>query len=410
MPSELEVPTCNSRGVSQASATLGREGHAPACPRSSGSSTLPAAPVIAALALLAMFALPVAAQSDVDTSRRNAIVRAIERAAPAVVTINVVEVHAHRSLPRVFEDFWGMFEPPRPRLQVQKHRIDSAGSGFIFDDRGHVLTNFHVIEDANAIDSVTLADGRRVPAEYVGCDERTDLAVLRIKEADAPYLRMGDSDGLMTGEWVIAIGNPFGALMEDAQPTVSVGVVSANHRRLNQSIGGGNRLYQDMIQTDAAINPGNSGGPLTNAAGEVVGVNTMIFSKSGGSVGLGFAIPINRVRRITEEIIEFGRRRDPWTGFKVENVHEMSEAFRGQYGIRANSGCLVVNILKDSPAYKSGIRPGDLVTGINGHTVNTSTDIDFVVWGLFVGDTVSLDISRDGKKEKVSFPIKELQK
>ncbi|MBN2308685.1 MAG: trypsin-like peptidase domain-containing protein [Candidatus Hydrogenedentes bacterium] len=346
---------------------------------------------------------------SVDASRRNAIVRAIERAAPAVVSINVVEIRTRREFPATFRDFWDFFDMPRPQYRLEKRRLDSVGSGFVFDDRGHVLTNYHVIEGADQVDSITLGDGRQFPVEVVGVDERNDLAVLRIQgDAAVPRCAIGHSNDLMPGEWSIAIGNPFGVLMGDAQPTVSVGVISANHRRVSRSVGGGERLYQDMIQTDAAINPGNSGGPLVNAHGEVIGVNTMIFSSSGGSIGLGFAIPIDRARRVAEEIIEYGRRRDPWAGFKVEDVQGLRADFRQELGIRAETGCLVINILKSAPAYTSGLRPGDVVTAINGQPVHTSSDIDFVIWGQFVGDRVALSVDRKGQALAIEFPVEEL--
>jgi len=274
---------------------------------------------------------------SIDASRRNAIVQAIEKAAPAVVSVNVLQIQKERVLDPLSRDFWELFNfGPRYRVVERERRqeIKCAGSGFIFDRQGHVLTNYHVIESSGQVASVTLSDGRELEAEVVGADERADVAVLRVKGDNLPTTTLGASTGLLTGEWVIAIGNPFGMLMKDAQPSVTVGVVSANHRRISPSVGGGERLYQDMIQTDAAINPGNSGGPLVNARGEVVGVNTMIFSQSGGSVGLGFALPMDRVKRVAEEIIQYGHRRDPWAGFKVEDIAALREDFLRQLALR----------------------------------------------------------------------------
>ena len=241
-------------------------------------------------------------------------------------------------------------------------------------------------------------------------DERADIAVLRVRADRVPHAALGDSDDLINGEWAIAIGNPFGGLMADPQPSVSVGVVSATQRRVSPSVGGGERLYQDMIQTDAAINPGNSGGPLANAKGEVIGVNTMIFSPSGGSVGLGFAIPINRVRRVVDEILRYGRRRDPWAGFHVEDVDSLRRDFRDELGLRVESGCIVSNILTESPAYEAGLRPGDVIVAVNGTAVRASSDLDFAIWARFVGDPVLLEIDRQGKGHTISFTIKELKK
>ncbi len=363
----------------------------------------------ASLAVLTLaWAMPCDAQPDVDESRRNAIVRAIERAAPAVVSVNVVQLEAQpvrAPFEQLFRDF---FYDARRRYRVRERRVDSVGSGFIFDAEGHIITNTHVIEDAERVSSVTLPDGRTLDAELVGTDPRTDITVLKVGGANLPHVPLGDSDALMTGEWAIAIGNPFGMLMADAQPTASVGVISANHRRVNPSVGGGERLYQDMIQTDAAINPGNSGGPLVNARGEAVGVNTMIFSKSGGNIGLGFAIPINRVRRVAEEIIRYGRRRDPWPGFEVADVQSRNKRALQELGITAETGCLVVSMLSDSPAYEAGLRPGDVIQSVNGQPINAGPDLDFAIWSLFIGDKVDLELDRKGAPLTLTFPIQEL--
>jgi serine protease Do len=348
------------------------------------------------------------ASADITESRRNAIVAAIEKVSPAVVSINVVEIREQRQAPLLFPEFWDIFELPRPAYPVQKRRLNSVGSGFFLDREGYVVTNYHVLEGASDVATVTLSDGRELPAEVVGYDERTDLAVLRIQGERLPRVTLGRSSDLMTGEWVIAIGNPFGPLMKDPQPTVSVGVVSANHRRVSPSVGGGERLYQDMIQTDAAINPGNSGGPLVNGAGEVVGVNTMIFSPSGGNVGLGFAIPIDRARRVVDEIIRYGRRRDPWPGFKVDDIHALHGAMLQELGVTAEHGCLVRNILQGCPAYVAGLRPADVIVAINGQPIETATEIDFAFWGMFVGDSVSLTIDRQGRQREILFAIEEL--
>ncbi|GMW02990.1 MAG: hypothetical protein AMXMBFR84_41260 [Candidatus Hydrogenedentota bacterium] len=361
------------------------------------------------LALL-IFVGAATSQEGVDTSRRNAIVQAIERAAPGVVSVNVVQVETVRPFRGPFGDFWEFFDLPNaPQQRTRERHVRSVGSGFVFDARGYIMTNFHVLESSRP-ESVTLPDGRTIAVELAGVDERADIAVLRTREPGLQVIPLGNSDTLYTGEWTIAIGNPFGPLMDDPQPTVSVGVVSATNRRISPSVAQGERLYQNMIQTDAAINPGNSGGPLVNARGEVIGVNTMIFSQSGGSVGLGFAIPINRAKRVAEEIVAYGRRRDPWAGFKVEDVQNIPDQLRRQHGIALEEGCLVVNILTTSPAYEEGLRPGDVVTGINGQRVRMASDIDFVMWDLFVGDTVALDVTRDAKRLSFEFPVKELER
>ena len=351
---------------------------------------------------------PALQRLSVDESRRNAIVAAIERIAPAVVSVNVIQMQAERVADPFARDFWDLFYTPAPRYRLRERQLNSIGSGFIIDSQGHIVTNYHVVEDAEKIASVTLTDGREIEAELIGGDKRTDLAVLRAKGTDLPYAPLGDSSSVLIGEWAIAIGNPFGVLMKDPHPSVSVGVISANHRRISPAIAKGERLYQDMIQTDAAINPGNSGGPLVNANGEVIGVNTMIFSTSGANVGLGFALPINRVRRMADEIIRYGRRRDPWPGFKVEDISALRQDLRDQLGLRVEQGGIVVNILTSAPAYTAGLQPGDAILSINGEPIASSSDVDFAIWDLFVDDPVELEVDRQGTRHTIKFTIQEL--
>ena len=355
-------------------------------------------------AVLMLAASCAVAADSIGDSRKNAIVQSIEKVAPAVVTINVVEIQTEGGS----DPFFDMFMYGRP--QVRQRAVEGIGSGFIFDAEGHILTNYHVLQDADAISSVTLPGGRRLDVEVIGADERSDLAVLKVKgdTSGVPHAVLGDSESLLIGEWVIAIGNPFGNMMRDPQPSVSVGVVSANHRRVSRDVGGGDRTYQDMIQTDAAINPGNSGGPLVNARGEVVGINTMIFSNSGGYQGLGFALPIARVKRVAEEIIRFGHRRDPWFGFKGQAVSETDPVLRRRLGIQAESGVLVVEILKSSPAFKAGLAVGDVVTAVNGQTVEHPSDVDFVNWTLYIGDAVTFEVDRQGQRQVIKTTVEEV--
>jgi serine protease Do len=349
------------------------------------------------------------AQDEIADTRRNAIVRAIEEVAATVVTINVVEIQQEQVVDPFFRNFMGLFDFRMQRPRMRGRAVEGIGTGFLFDEKGHILTNYHVIENADLITSVTIADGRNLEVEVVGADERTDIAVLRVTSGGPfPYARLGDSENLLIGEWVIAIGNPFGAMIQDPQPSVSVGVISANHRRVNREVGGGERLYQGMIQTDAAINPGNSGGPLVNALGEVVGINTMIFSQSGGHQGLGFAIPMNRARRVAEEIIQYGHRRNPWFGFRGEAVNQVNPYTLQQMGITAENGVLVTEIHRQSPVYAAGLELGDVITAVNNEKVEHPLDIDFINWGLFIGDRVSLEIDRKGKKHTINFVVEEI--
>ena len=356
---------------------------------------------IMAVMLVTAFAM---AADDIADSRRNAIVRSIEKVAPAVVTINVVQIRTEGGS----DPFFDLFNYGRP--QVRQRAVEGIGSGFVFDEQGHILTNYHVLQDADAIASVTLPGGKRLDVEVVGADERSDLAVLKVKgdTAGLPHAVLGDSESLLIGEWVIAIGNPFGNMMRDPQPSVSVGVVSANHRRVSREVGGGDRLYQDLIQTDAAINPGNSGGPLVNARGEVVGINTMIFSNSGGYQGLGFSIPIARVKRVVDEIIRFGHRRDPWFGFKGQALAETDPNLLHRLGVQTDSGVLVIEILKTSPAFKAGLAVGDVVVAVNGQPVEHPSDVDFVNWTLFIGDPVIFEVERQGQRKEIKAIVAEV--
>lgn len=365
-------------------------------------------PMRTVAAILLLFPLACAEAADIAQSRRTAIVRAIEEAAPAVVTINVVEIVAEQIADPFYQDFYDLFNLRPRQRRLRGRAVHGIGTGFLIDKQGHIVTNYHVLQDADAISSVTLPDGRNLEVKLVGVDPRADVAVLKASGTDLPRVELGDSENLLIGEWVVAIGNPFGTMMRDPQPSVSVGVVSATRRRVSPEVVGNDRLYQNMIQTDAAINPGNSGGPLVNAAGRVVGMNTMLFSKTGGHQGLGFAIPIARVRRIAEEIIDYGRRRDPWFGFHAEAVAPLSRYTRERFGIQVDSGVVVTEILTTSPAYQAGLRLGDVITEVNGEPVTTPTEVDFIAWDLFVGDPVRLRVNRRGEWLETAFLVEEL--
>ena len=374
--------------------------------------------------LLGLSGLPntVFAQSDADLMLLDRSAKAfssvVKKAGPAVVHVSVEKETTVKGLGQFpsdlfndpfFERFFGpQFRHPRTPSKPEKRTFkqQAAGSGFIITSDGYILTNNHVIEETNKI-TVRLADKREFAAKVIGADPQSDVAVLKIDAANLPVIPLGNSDNLEVGEWVIAIGNPFGNMMRDPQPSVSVGVVSATHRRVSREIGQGERFYQDLIQTDAAINPGNSGGPLINALGEVVGVNTMIFSNTGGYQGLGFAIPASRVRRIVDELLTHGRRRSPWFGFRGQAVEEVSPHVLRRLDVSAESGVLVTEVFPASAADEAGLQPGDVVVRINGEAVAHPTDVDFINWGLFVGDQATFGLNRAGKALRVPLTVRE---
>ncbi|MBA2626804.1 MAG: trypsin-like peptidase domain-containing protein [Gemmatimonadales bacterium] len=315
-----------------------------------------------------------AAQSDPGLSRRTAIVTATDRVAPAVVSVNVTA--RQRVAPR---SAWDMFFLPNGAEQV----VQSFGTGFILRADGVIVTNQHVVAGAERI-VVTLRDGRDAVARLVGEDPTTDIAVVKIDQTGLPTAAIGRSADLMTGEWVIALGNPYAYMLGNAEPTVTVGVVSALRRNILPS-GGESGLYLDMIQTDAAINPGNSGGPLTNALGEVVGVNSSIFSSTGGSVGLGFAIPIERAVRVAEEILRSGAVRRAWVGLDVVGPSAMRE-WKSAGGVRISA------VAPDGPAARAGLRAGDVLSQANGRPLRNYLDWEAVKLDLHVGDAVTVGV------------------
>jgi serine protease Do len=291
-----------------------------------------------------------------------------------------------------FRRFFG--QPGRPQHPQPQERVQRGqGSGAIVDRRGYILTNNHVVGHADKI-KVQLADKRSFDAKLVGADERSDVAVIRIEAPDLPVARLGDSDRLEVGEWVLAIGNPFGL-----DQTVTSGVVSALGRTKVVDI-----QNQDFIQTDAAINPGNSGGPLANLDGEVVGINTAIYSRSGGNMGIGFAIPINMAKAIMRDLIERGKVTRGWLGVRPQDVTEdMAKALK----LPKATGALVAEVTPDSQALKAGIQERDVIVSFNGKEIGTSDELVNAVGFTAVGKTVDVKLYRDGKPLTVQVKIAE---
>ncbi len=328
--------------------------------------------------------LPVPAQG-VAESRRTAITSAVERVAPAVVTVQTEMVE--RAPADMFEWFWGGRSAER--------RVPGIGSGFIIRADGIIVTNAHVVSGASRV-SVALRDGTTYAATIVGSDEANDVAVLRIDARGLPVAPLGTSADLLVGEWTIAIGNPFGFVLVNSEPSVSVGVVSAVGRNLaGRPEGGG--VYVDMIQTDAAINPGNSGGPLVNALGQVIGVNSSIYSPSGGSVGLGFAIPIDRTRRIVEDLLAHGAVRQAWVGIRLRQP-----AARTIRDV-ASAGAVVERVVPGSPAARAGVAPGDRIVRAGTRAVRNPFDWEARLLDVRVGERVPVVLLRGNREVAVTL-------
>src|SRR5439155_14303034 len=341
------------------------------------------------------------AGETLSSSRRNAIVVAAERASPAVVSVSVVTTRVVRADPfgGLFHDeFFERFYPP----MEYRARIPGLGSGVIVDPGGLVLTNEHVVRNADQI-TVTLTDGRQFPATLLGATSTYDLAVLKVNGKNLPAAPLGDSDHLLVGEWAIAIGNPFGYLLNDTQPTVTAGVISATRRDIKAEATESG-VYKNMIQTDAAINPGNSGGPLVNGDGEVIGINTFIFTQGGGSLGIGFAIPINLARRVLGEIQRYGHVRAAWPGMLVQPV---TPYLARRLGLTDLGGLIVTRVDPGGPAARAGVRVGDRIRRVNGRVINSVDDAQSSIYGAAVGDRVQLAIERGDRRLDLGLTLAE---
>lgn len=315
---------------------------------------------------------------------------AVERAAPAVVNIYTAKVVTQRTHPLLndplFQYFFGdRFSSERQRLQT------SLGSGVIISPQGYVLTNHHVVAEADQIQVMT-NDGRGLDAKLVGADPETDLAVLRIPSENLPSIIIGDSNRLRVGDVVLAIGNPFGV-----GQTVTQGIVSATGR--NQL---GINTFENFIQTDAAINPGNSGGALINAHGELIGINTAIFSKSGGSQGIGFAIPESLAKGVLEQIIETGQVVRGWLGIEAQDLStQLAESF----GLKESRGVLIAGVLRGGPADEAGIQPGDIIVALNGEAVNDARTSMNRIAANAPGSKLEITGLRNGERFETSAVI-----
>ncbi|MBI3600939.1 MAG: Do family serine endopeptidase [Nitrospinae bacterium] len=321
--------------------------------------------------------------------RRTPVVIAVEKVSPAVVNINTEEVIRQRVNPfsdsgdEFFDRFFQDFFPP------QDYKRQSLGSGVIIDTKGYILTNEHVVSRASTI-KVTLSDNREFDAQLIGADPRSDLAIIKIiSDKPLPYARMGASADIMIGETVIAIGNPFGL-----SHTVTTGIISAVNRSIKGESG---RIYSDFIQIDASINPGNSGGPLLNISGEVIGINTAIYQKAEG---IGFAIPIDRAKRIINDLIKYGEVHEAWLGIFVQ---KLTPPIAKSFGYPSSRGVIISKIFKGGPSDRAGLRRGDIITSVGKKEVKTITDYYDLIYGYGHGDRIDITVFREGERITVNL-------
>ena len=329
----------------------------------------------------------------------------VEENAAAVVNISTInkksngspQVRGH-NIPDIpkdspFYDFFNKFFGEIPGDMSPHQQRTSLGSGFIMSNDGYIITNNHVVKNADEI-IVRLSDRREFVAEVIGVDERSDIAVLKIEGKKLPILKLGDSSRLKVGEWVLAIGSPFGF-----DHSVTQGIISAMGRSLP------NENYVPFIQTDVAINPGNSGGPLFNLQGEVIGVNSQIYSRTGGFMGMSFAIPVNVVKDVYQQLKEQGHVSRGWLGVLIQDVtRELAESF----AMKKPHGALVAKVLSDSPAEKAGFKVGDVIVSFNGDKIDVSSDLPPMVGSTKVGKSVPVKVIRHGKPVNLKVKIAEL--
>jgi serine protease Do len=356
--------------------------------------------------LSALFAMLLLGQALVAQASLPDFTELVEQASPAVVNISTRQKMPERAvasggqlnmpdlegMPPMFREFFERNIPQVPRAPGggRQREAQSLGSGFIISADGYVLTNNHVIADADEI-IVRLSDRSELEAKLVGTDPRSDVALLKVEGQGLPTVKLGKSEDLKVGEWVLAIGSPFGF-----DHSVTAGIVSAKGRSLP------NESYVPFIQTDVAINPGNSGGPLFNLAGEVVGINSQIFTRSGGFMGLSFAIPMSVAMDVADQLKADGKVSRGWLGVVIQEVNkDLAESF----GLDKPAGALVAQVLEDGPAAKGGLQVGDVILSLDSKPIIMSADLPHLVGALKPGSTAELDVVRDGARKKLKLSI-----
>jgi len=327
---------------------------------------------------------------DITNSRKNIITENVEKVSPAIVGINVTEIRQYR------DPFSSMFDDPFFRQFFgnrgnYNQKVQSLGSGFIISPDGYIVTNDHVAGSATEI-TITMTDGSHHQAKIIGTDPVSDICLLKIDGNNLPFIELGTSSDLIIGEWVIALGNPFGLFELNDKPTVTVGVISATGMNLEPI---NDRYYLNMIQTDAAINGGNSGGALVNSLGQVIGMNTLIYTAGGvqGNIGLGFAIPIDKIKKIITELKTEGKiDRDFQIGMSIQSIDSGIEKY---YNLETTKGVIVTKIIPDTPAENAGLKVGDIITEIEDYKINNENTIFGVFQEFRVGQEIKIKIIRD---------------
>ncbi|MDD3095991.1 MAG: trypsin-like peptidase domain-containing protein [Candidatus Marinimicrobia bacterium] len=335
--------------------------------------------------------------------RETAITRTTQKVAPAIIGVHVTRIQQYSTNPFFNDPFFRQFFPN----SIYRRKIQSLGSGVIISPDGYIVTNSHVLGE-NALEIyVTLAGGKRYKAERIGSDPLTDIALLKIDAAEIPYVPMGDSDEILLGEWVLALGNPFGLFNVSNQPIVTAGIISSLHMNFGETDEG--YIYQDMIQTDASINSGNSGGALVNMRGELIGINTFIFTgtngSGGGYVGIGFAIPINRVKGIVQELKNEGKIERNWDlGISGQ---PLTPSIVKYYNLDTDQGVILIDVQAGKAGDKAGLKVGDIILSVNDQEIRRNQDVIDIINTSYlkVGDSVRLLIHREGHEFSVEIKL-----
>jgi len=361
------------------------------------AAILAAAAIAGPAAIVAGAAYAAVPAPVADAAPMPSLAPMVKRVSPAVVNIathGTMKEDPGQRNPLLDDPFFRRFFDVPPDARPRERQFQSAGSGVIVDAKnGYIVTNYHVVENATEI-TITLLDNRTFLAKVIGSDEGADVAVLQAKQPNLVAMALGDSTRLEVGDYVVAIGNPFGL-----QHTVTAGIVSALGRTGINPDG-----YEDFIQTDASINPGNSGGALVNLRGELVGINSAILSRTGGNIGIGFAIPVNMVKGVMDQLIKYGQVK---RGVLGVNIYNVTPDIAKEFGLTQTSGALVAGVVQGSAAERAGVKTRDLITSINGVTMKDATELRNTIGMLRIGDKVEIGLLRDGKPLKVTALIAE---